>query len=131
MDITKVVSTQKSNEPIARAPKVIHVQSKLDGVDGSSIKEDKSKSNNGQSTHQGKREFSSEFIEEQIEKLNKVMFGTDKHFEFSVHKKTNQILVKVVDTETNEVIRELPPEKILDIVAKMEEMVGMLVDEKG
>ncbi len=130
MDITKVVSTQKSNEPIAKAPQVVPVKGKLDGVD-SNIKEDKSKSNNGQSNHPGKQEFSNEFIERQIQKLNKVMFGTDKHFEFSVHKKTNQILVKVIDNDTKEVIKELPPEKILDIVAKIEEMVGVLVDEKG
>lgn len=39
-------------------------------------------------------------------------------------------MVKVVNTETDEVIREIPPEKILDMVAKMWELAGIMVDEK-
>lgn len=130
MDITKVVPTTKSSESILNTSVVAPVKSKLNDAK-INISEDKSKSNNGQSNHPGKKEFSKELLDREIEKLNNVMFGTDKHFEFSVHKKTNAIMVKVVDSETKEVIRELPPEKILDLVAKMEEMVGMLVDEKG
>ncbi|SHH83458.1 flagellar protein FlaG [Clostridium grantii] len=130
MDITKVVATSKSNEPMITTPVATSVTTKMDGVD-IDIKEDKSKSSNGQSTHPGKEDFSSEFLEKEIDKLNKVIFGTNKDFKFSVHEKTNTIVVRVVDSETKEVIKELPPEQILDLVAKMEEMVGMLVDEKG
>jgi flagellar protein FlaG len=39
-------------------------------------------------------------------------------------------MVKVVDTETQEVIREIPSEKILDMVANILEMAGILVDER-
>ena len=39
-------------------------------------------------------------------------------------------MVKVINSETNEVIREIPPEKILDLVAKMWELAGILVDER-
>lgn len=130
MEIVKVISPTKSNEPILNSHVVTPIESKMDGVE-INISEDKSKSNNGQSNHPGKKDFSKELLDTEIEKLNKVMFGTDKHFEFSVHDKINAVMIKVVDTETKEVIKELPPEKILDLVAKMEEMVGMLVDEKG
>ena len=40
-------------------------------------------------------------------------------------------MVKVVDPNTDKVIREIPPEKILDMVAKMWEVVGLFVDEKA
>jgi len=40
------------------------------------------------------------------------------------------VRVKVLDSETNEVIREIPPEKILDMVAKMWELAGLIVDER-
>ncbi|SHH84535.1 flagellar protein FlaG [Caloranaerobacter azorensis DSM 13643] len=65
-----------------------------------------------------------------IETVNKSVKIYDRRLEFSVHEKTKEIIVKVIDTNTDEVIREIPPEKILDMVAKLWEMVGILVDEK-
>ncbi len=65
-----------------------------------------------------------------IEKANKAIMGANTRFEFSIHEKTKEIMVKVVDVDTREVIREIPPEKILDMVAKMWEMAGIIVDER-
>lgn len=65
-----------------------------------------------------------------IEKANKAIIGTRTQMEFSIHEKTKEIMVKVIDSETKEVIREIPQEKILDMVAKMWEMAGILVDER-
>ena len=56
---------------------------------------------------------------EAIEKANKVLTGAETQFEFSIHEKTKEIMVKVIDINTREVIREIPPEKILDMVATM------------
>ncbi len=65
-----------------------------------------------------------------IEKTNKLMMPANRELEFSVHEKTKQIMVKVLDSSTKEVIREIPSEKILDMVANALEMAGILVDEK-
>ena len=65
-----------------------------------------------------------------IEKANKALSGGTRSFEFSIHEATKQIVVKVIDSESHEVIREIPNEKILDMVAKMWEMSGMFVDER-
>lgn len=67
---------------------------------------------------------------EAIEKANKAMTGAQTQFEFSIHEKTKEIMVKVIDTNTHEIIREIPPEKILDMVATMLEMAGIIVDER-
>ena len=48
-----------------------------------------------------------------------------------IHKKTKQIMVKIIDTNTQEVIKEVPPEKILDMVASMMERAGLIVDRRG
>ncbi|MCY9692376.1 flagellar protein FlaG [Paenibacillus alginolyticus] len=71
-----------------------------------------------------------EIIIKAIEKANKALDGRYTSFEFSVHEKTKQISIKVIDKDTKEVIREIPPEKTLDMVARMWEMAGILVDEK-
>jgi len=65
-----------------------------------------------------------------IEKANRALVFSNRALEFSVHEKTKEIMVKVIDTETKEVIREIPSEKILDMVANILEMAGILVDER-
>ena len=65
-----------------------------------------------------------------IEAANQKLQGEDRVFEFSVHAKTKQIMVKILNRQTKEVIREIPSEKILDLVANLCEMAGIFVDEK-
>lgn len=74
--------------------------------------------------------ISDEAIVKAIEKANKAINGVGKRFEYSVHKKTGEILVKVINQDTNEVIREIPPEKLLDLVAKLQEICGVIIDER-
>lgn len=65
-----------------------------------------------------------------IEKANKSVNGASTRFEFSIHEKTKQIMVKVIDAESNEIIRQIPPEKILDMIAGIWDAVGLFVDER-
>lgn len=65
-----------------------------------------------------------------IESANDEIQIYNRSLKFSIHEKTKEIMVKVIDTETEEVIREIPPEEILDMVAKLWELAGILVDEK-
>jgi flagellar protein FlaG len=65
-----------------------------------------------------------------IEKANKAIEGPNKRLVFSIHKATNEITIKVLNSDTGEVIREINPEKTLDAVARLREMAGIIVDEK-
>lgn len=65
-----------------------------------------------------------------IEKANDEFVIYDRKFEFSIHEKTNKISVKVIDTLTDDTIREIPPEKILDMIAGIWEVAGIIVDKK-
>ena len=49
---------------------------------------------------------------------------------FGYHEGTNRVTIKIVDKDTKKVIKELPPEKTLDMIAKVWEMAGIMVDEK-
>ncbi|MBQ3164753.1 MAG: flagellar protein FlaG [Lachnospiraceae bacterium] len=49
---------------------------------------------------------------------------------FGIHEETNRVMIKLVDKDTQEVIKEFPPEKTLDMIAKCMELAGVLVDEK-
>ncbi len=50
--------------------------------------------------------------------------------EFSYHEATQRVSIQVVDKNTREIIREIPPEKSLDMLQKMWELAGILVDER-
>jgi len=52
------------------------------------------------------------------------------NLDFSVHQDTGQIMVTVTDKETGKIIREIPPREILDLTAKLEEMIGIIFDQK-
>ena len=69
-----------------------------------------------------------EKIKKAVEDLNKKMFNSEA--QFGIHEATNRITIKIVDKETKEVIKELPAEKTLDMIARVWEMAGLLVDEK-
>lgn len=65
-----------------------------------------------------------------IDRAVKALEGPSTSLEISVHEKTHAIMVKVINKETGQLIREIPPEKTLDLVAKMMEIAGILVDER-
>ncbi|MFZ7120921.1 MAG: flagellar protein FlaG [Eubacteriaceae bacterium] len=75
--------------------------------------------------------YTGDDLKKAVNETNKMIFGGNSHFEFQVHEKTGAMMVKLIDNNTNEVIKEIPPEKILDLVANIWELVGIIVDEKG
>lgn len=70
-------------------------------------------------------------LEGLVQEINRAIFGDNERMEFQIHERTGRMLVKLVDQETDEVIREIPPEKMLNLIANIWEMVGILVDERG
>lgn len=68
-------------------------------------------------------------LEKAVDKANKV-FNESTHLKFEIHDKTKDIMIRIVNDETGEVVKEIPPKKILDMVAKMCEIAGIIVDEK-
>lgn len=50
--------------------------------------------------------------------------------EFTYHEETKRVSIKVMDSDTKEVIREIPSEETLELIAKLWDLSGMLVDEK-
>ena len=69
-----------------------------------------------------------ESIRRAVENINKNLKNSEAIF--GIHEKTNRVTIKIVDKETKEVIKELPPEKTLDMISKVWEIAGLLVDEK-
>ena len=76
------------------------------------------------------REITESMMESAIKNANKRLRASSRELEYKIHEKTNRVMVKIINSETKEIIREIPPEKTLDIFAKVLEMAGLMVDEK-
>jgi len=74
------------------------------------------------------QQLSHEQIRKAVERLNKNLSNSEAVF--GIHEDTNRVTIKIVDKNTKEVIKELPPEKTLDMIAKVWEMAGILIDER-
>lgn len=69
-------------------------------------------------------------LRKMIEEMNKKINNSNEIAMFGIHEDTNRVMIKIMDKDTKEVIKEFPPEKTLDMIAKLWEMAGILVDER-
>lgn len=69
-------------------------------------------------------------IKNAVDHANQTMRHSKTKCEFSYHEETKRVSIKVIDAETEEVIREIPPEETLEMLSKMWELAGLMVDEK-
>lgn len=99
----------------------------------------KSQETSGQTDNQGDNRSGNSFqeeatatnerLKEAVARFNKSS-GANSEAVFGIHEGTNRVTIKIVDKKTKETIKELPPEKTLDMIAKVWEMAGIMVDEK-
>ena len=76
------------------------------------------------------KEISTEKVKSAVDNINKQIALKHTNCSFKYHEETNRISITVKDSETDEIIREIPPEKALDMLAKAWELAGLMVDEK-
>ncbi|MCM1541740.1 MAG: flagellar protein FlaG [Blautia sp.] len=116
--------TEKPESAVSSAAPVETVDRTTSVVENA---QEKGQSNNGDQPARD-QQATNEQIRKAVEKLNKSMPNSEAVF--GIHEKTNRVTIKIVDRGTKEVIRELPPEKTLDMIAKVWELAGILVDER-
>ena len=67
-------------------------------------------------------------IKKAVDEINKKVQNSEAIF--GIHDATNRVTIKIIDKDTKKVLKEYPPEKTLDMIAKVWEMAGLLVDQK-
>lgn len=77
-----------------------------------------------------KTSVDSENLKKSAEEMTKWVQGLNTNIKFAVHEETNQLMVQVIDIVEQKVLREFPPRDYLDMIAKIREFVGMLLDKK-
>lgn len=69
-------------------------------------------------------------IKDAVDKVNEKIVPSKTRCEFAYHEDTNRISIKVIDQTTDETIREIPAEETLDMLSRIWELAGLMVDEK-
>ena len=67
-------------------------------------------------------------IKKAVDEINKKVQNSEAIF--GIHDATNRVTIKIIDKDTKKVLKEYPPEKTLDMIAKVWEVAGLLVDQK-
>jgi flagellar protein FlaG len=77
------------------------------------------------------RQITEKDVKTAADKLNKLLEGKETHVEYDFVGKSRTMSVKIVNDETKEVIKEIPPKKIIEMIDKLCEIAGIMVDEKA
>lgn len=124
------VQKQAESKPSVEKMDVSVPEQQAAYVDAATLSVGKPEQKDGMESDQKgqQQQQTNEKIRKAVEQLNKNMPHSEAVF--GIHEKTNRVTIKIVDKDTKEVIKEFPPEKTLDMIAKVWELAGILVDEK-
>ena len=72
-----------------------------------------------------------ETVSYMMQELNELMSKINCNLQFQYHKEVNMMSVRMLDKKTHEVIKEVPPEEMLDQMAKAREWLGAFLDKNA
>ena len=63
--------------------------------------------------------------------LNKALEQVDGNYSVSVDDDTGMVVVRITDTETGDIVKQVPPQQVLDANVSVEKIVGLLVNDQA
>jgi flagellar protein FlaG len=69
-------------------------------------------------------------VETALQSINQAMEKLAPNLEFAFDKESNRTIVKVVDQETQEIIRQMPSKEALEIAKALDKLQGLLIQQK-
>lgn len=78
---------------------------------------------------QAKPSPSKEQVTKAVENINKTIQAASQNLEFSVDQDSSQVIVKVIDQQTKQVLRQIPTEEILEIAKSLDKLQGLLIKQ--
>lgn len=126
--------SQKTRTDITMPQAVAQPQLTITELSGTEqVSSNQQMNNNSGGSEQQSNVGSDKQLQEALSKANKSMKAQFTRAEFTYHKDTKRVSIKVIDEATDEVLREIPSEKTmeaLEMLTKMVNMAGFFVDEK-
>ncbi len=121
MPIFKSITTDSGNQQVNTSPEVESVKQ----AEAAAQFEEQQKTQQQQS----EKPISNEELESVVTEMNTVAQDLQRDLLFSVDEKSGGTFVKVIDKETEEVVREIPSKEVREIKARLEEVAGLIFKE--
>ena len=78
-----------------------------------------------------KQPLDEEDMSQMMKELNELMDRINCNLQFKYHKEVNLFSVKMIDKNTNEVIKEMPPEEMIENMIQAKDWIGAFVDKNA
>lgn len=127
IEAVKNTAVYQSSTPSVTRETVQPIQTQAESAPAADVIQIDSRVGEQQGSNQN-APMGNENLKKAIEQINKKAANSEAVF--GIHEATNRVTIKIVDKTTKEVIKEFPPEKTLDMIAKAWELAGIMVDEK-
>lgn len=75
--------------------------------------------------------YDQEDLHRALDKINEKVQQVMREIKFSVDEKSDRVVIKVIDQSTKEIIREIPPEAVIDMAEQLDRVQGVLIKEKA
>lgn len=126
MDINagNISNISSSYTPVKTANATINIDTNTEATP--ELTKEKQKCQTGKEKEMSKAE-----IDKTTADLNKIMQLLTADLQFSIHEKTQRIMVQLVDTKEQKVLKEFPPHELLDTLAAIRDYIGLLLDKKA
>ena len=121
----KSLTAQESNQERAPLISVDKLQSVQKNVENTQAKENKASA-----SQKDKQQMSTEEVKEVVESFQEMSETIQTKLSFSVDEENNEIVVKIFDKESEELIRQFPSDEMLSLQDKMSDLAGFLFDQK-
>lgn len=116
----KINKVESTKEEISSTT-IINELMNNDNIQGKKAQEAKSK----------EEKYNKKELKKAVDEVNKFLIKDKTHAEYSVHEVFNRIMIKIIDDKTDEVVLEVPPKKLIDMVAKLCKLAGVIVDKRA
>lgn len=120
----KSLTAQESPQERAPLMSVDKLQSVQKNIENTQAKENKV------SAQIDKQHMSTEEVKEVVESFQEMSETIQTKLSFSVDEENNEIVVKIFDKESEELIRQFPSDEMLSLQDKMSDLAGFLFDQK-
>ena len=129
-------SQKRTAEPVENKVAPVDIQVDEAGtIDRIAASQDAGKADNEQTEEDPKCQaldnINEKFVSEMTKELNELMSKLNCDLEFQYHKEVNVMSVKMIDKKTNEVIKEYPPEEMVEGMIKAQEWLGAFLDRNA
>ncbi len=70
-------------------------------------------------------------VQHMAELLNGILESLSRKIRLRIDEQHDMVVAQIVDREKNEVIKQIPPQELLDIMSRLQELVGLLLDREA